>query len=259
MRVDGLFPLLIILLATGAVLAVAEAPSVSAVTGSIIYDLEANEGVAVLNFTLTAPVANTTLVIPLPANNLVEVFNVTDESGNILAFRYSSENKTLEVMVFENPVKQISVVYNITNLFTEIGVGAYSAVVDLTQYSGSSVSLSITLLGTYSVQAVPGVKVVAENGVTTILLDKPELYLITVYVELETGTPITTPATQQTPTPQPSTPPSTPPPQPSAPPSTPETTTPAAAPVPDYTAVLVAVVIAVALIALIAFLLRKRK
>jgi len=255
MRVKELFPLLTVLLVAGIALIVTEALGAPEVTGSIIYDLDVNEGIAVLNFTLTIPVVNTMLIIPLPANNIVEVFNVTDESGNILAFKYSSENKTLEVMVFDNPVKQISVVYNITNLFTEIGVGAYSALLDLTQYSGRRVSISITLLGTYSVYTVPSARVVVENGTTTILLDKPELYLITVYVEVETGTPTTTPATQQqtTPTPQPS----TPAPQSSAP----EALTPAggAALAPNYTTVLIAIVITAVLAALIALMLMRKK
>jgi len=198
----ALIALLLTIYMIAGALPLASTPVVSVVNGVVVYDLASNEGVVVLNFTLTAPVVNATLALPLIANNIADIINVTDEHGNILAFKYDSENRVLEVMVFDNPVRQVSVVYNLTNLFSEIGVGAYSALLDLAQYSGSSVTVSITLLGVYSVQVVPSAKVSVENGTTLIVLDKPDLYIITAYEEIELGTPTTTqPATPATSTP----------------------------------------------------------
>jgi hypothetical protein len=171
---------------------------VSSVNGLIVYSLEDNTGIVTMNFTFTEPLANTTIDLPLFSNNIIEIINVTSGSGEQLMYSYYSGNHTVSILITDSPVSRITVSYLVSSMFQEIGVNAYTSILDLTNYTDYTVNITLILMGRYNVSVDPAAEVIVGTDTTTIILDDPTIYTIVIY-EIPTpptpASPTTTAAT----------------------------------------------------------------
>ncbi len=249
-----------------------DTPEVSRIDGTIVYDLYDNSGIVSLNFTFTQPLSNATVNLTLFSNNIVSIINVTDGNGNPLMYSYYASDHVVSVLIANKTVDKVVVTYMIEDLFDELSVNTYAGIIDLTVYTGYTINIQLTFLGKYNVSTEPSATFTIEDEATTLKLDQPALYSISLYkfpsiVETTPTTPATTSTTtapQTTPTTTPATTPtSTTIPQTtsttstSTPTETKTTTTPK--PGEGYMTTLAIIVIVIIIIAVIALILYKRR
>lgn len=227
--------------------------SINFINITIYYSVWEDYGVVVYSIILSDVEENyTSIEIPLISNNISNIA-VYDENGKPLVFDYSEINgyKWIEVMVAN--VSRVIATYGIEGLFSEISIGSYSALLNLTSLVNYTFVLNIELEGVFEVIANPDLDdIEVAEGITRLRITKPDEYLLTILAIYTPPLPTTTPTTQTTPQ---TTPPVTTPPE-----TISETITPEAreAGLRGWVTALVAIVIMIA-IAVIAYVLVKRK
>lgn len=177
--------------------------SILSINGLIVYDPVYDYGLVTLSLKYSELLNNSIVEIQL-IGNTSNILNVTDINGNLLTYTYIRENNTIKVFVNESDT--VIIEYSITDLFTEIMINSYMGFVDLTMYKNTAVYIELHINGEYSIDAYPETNSSYENGLTKIILDKPDLYIITLYIIPETPpipvtTPSPSPSPSQTPTP----------------------------------------------------------
>jgi len=169
----------------------------------VVYDLQVNEGLTVLDVTLTERLVNAIVDIKLISNNVGLIVDVVDEYGNTLPYSYDEVGRVISVFV--NGTKKITITYMVSGLFDEIGIDAYSGIIDLTEYA---IPLEVTIIvsGSYSTVVEPEAEVLTINDTTRIKLTRQGLYILTLWKEptLEedaqtVGSMVTSPTAEHTP------------------------------------------------------------
>jgi len=169
-------------------------PSMEKIDVYVVYDLDNNNGLVIYNVSFTQTLYNTLVELPLFSNNIT-IINVTDYACNPLFYKYFEENRSIVVLVNES--SKISITYELTNAFNEVSVNLYSGTIDLSMYEGLPITFTLTLSGTYNVSTDPQEAIIRyENGFTTIEMNKPQLYIVTIWRTIQV--PPTSSATSPT-------------------------------------------------------------
>lgn len=121
--------------------------------------------------------------ITLPFEGDYNILNITSDNG-VLITDYQLINNTLSFLAYN--ASKVTISFTVENVFEEAGVGSYTTFLDLTRYSGLSVNVNITLVGTYYVEGPFNVK--HSNGYTIVTLDKPGFYPLSISINPETQT-----------------------------------------------------------------------
>jgi hypothetical protein len=163
-----------------------------------VYDPYNDFGVVTYNMVFNEELNNTLLLIPLTIGDVVEIINVTNSEGLSFIYTFISDNNTLEVLV--NNTDNLIVSYEATNILDEVGIGAFSGVIDLSPYQNiSSITMKLYIPGTFTVEAQPEAMINIGNNVTEIIFNEPTIY--TLYLVKSLPTPTTTASTTSTTTP----------------------------------------------------------
>lgn len=177
---------------------------------NVFYDVIDNLGFVEENITLNSEPAQVIEVdipfIPPPAgsNGYYELLNISYPAKyKDIYLAYSIDRKTNTLKLVFNATRNIVVRYVVYNYLEEIGVGVYSLLMDLSNFSvAQSVYAKMRIIGNYTVNVYPaiGANVIVGEDVVTVELSSPQPYTL-VIVEGEFGeitTPIPTTITTTT-------------------------------------------------------------
>jgi len=231
---------------------------IGSVSGTIVYDPVESWGLISIKYVFKQKVSNMTIELPLITDSVGCIINVTDDYGNVLTYSYNPENNTLTILITGVETSSVEVVYEVTDLFKEVSIQVYQAVVDLSIFENTAINIEIAIPWVYSVESIPEAKVVTNGNITVITLDKAETYTIILYYLPSTRIIEGVERTETTPTPIQQTTPSTPPSTPVETPLTPSTT-PTIPPEekPLVTYILIIIILVVIVIAILYFVKRK--
>ncbi|MCD6301769.1 MAG: hypothetical protein J7L82_06870 [Staphylothermus sp.] len=160
----------------------------------IVYDPMTDSGIVVYNLKLdTALDELSTIRTQLIGGEYIDIISVTDNQGEELLYEYDETTREIEILA--NDTDMISITYEISGLFEEIGVGAYMVYIDLASYSNISIRVEIDLIGKYTIYSEPSnIEVQQDEELTIVILDNPLQYVLVVTETLPTdiGTETTT-------------------------------------------------------------------
>lgn len=178
--------------------------SVLNIRGIVFYDPVYDHGLVSLSVKYSEVLVDSVVEIPL-IGNISEILNVTDIEGRLLTYSYVIESNSIKVFVNESDT--VIIEYSITGLFSEIMVDSYVGFIDLTIYGDSEVDIELDIIGQYVVESYLETIVNYESGLTKIILNKPDIYMLTLYILPEApSTPGLTQTTKPTISPSPTSP-----------------------------------------------------
>ncbi len=154
-----------------------------------VYDPYNNYGVVTYNIVFNTELNNTLLLIPLTIGDVVEIINVTNSEGLNFIYTFISSNNTLEVLA--NNTDNLIISYEATNILDEVGIDAFSGVIDLSPYQNiSSITMKLYMPGVFTVNTQPEAIINVNNNVTEIIFNEPTIY--TLYLVKSIPAPTTT-------------------------------------------------------------------
>ncbi|ADI31508.1 hypothetical protein [Staphylothermus hellenicus] len=175
--------------------------NVRGISIKIVYDPYMDYGIVTYEILFSKTMENTIIDLPLVADNINDIINVTGSEGQVFPYTYINENTSISILI--NNTDTLIITYEISGFMDEVGIDAYSGILDLSLLSGMNVSVEIVLPSVFNVSTEPRSSYVEyDDGLTIIKINNPGIYAV--YVEkslLATTTTISPPTTTTTPAP----------------------------------------------------------
>lgn len=199
--VISLLVLVLLLISTSTIV---QGEAVSSVHYLLVYNVVENTGILVINATISLPNCDY-VSLPVRVLNEESMFTFLNYtvSGNLLAGGVDYDETAGYVTVFACNSGEISLVFTASNVFTELGLGAYASNVDTTPLRdlGALSTVELRIAGSYDVDFVSAgvtytVSKIADTT-TIVISGHGRAYLtLTGSIEvIQTPTPTQTPLT----------------------------------------------------------------